>query len=198
MKNVLKIFVGCLVMGGLYTSAIAKPVPDQRPQTILWLPTEDEVNTDAKFVAYHTQSLETQARLCQVALQKSKSITCRDFAQAIIARSNNASHELRTIACAQGLRSGPVLDLDHQWAVTSISDLPKAVFNQAYISELARQQAQQISALEMRPGTVSPSLAAWAERRLSEIREDLTAANSIDTKQKQTSRTAVASTGLSM
>ena len=128
---------------------------------------------EAKFVAENTQNTITQAKLSEIAARKGRSNEVRGLASQMLDQNNMATASLQTLAGAKSVIMPYALDSAHQWRVTRITDLPKDIFNVAYLAQLNEDQVEELSALENLPANLDPSLKTWAEQRKDALRNDI-------------------------
>jgi hypothetical protein len=97
-------------------------------------------------------------------------------------QNNIETCSLQTFVDAKSLNVSVALDPAHQWRVTRISDLPKDMFNVAYLAQLNEDQVEELAALENQSANLDPSLKAWAEQRKATLRSDIVEGGWVEVK----------------
>jgi predicted outer membrane protein len=133
-----------------------------------------DILTDSQVLVNSRMKEAAQARLSQVALQKSKSDKIKAYANRILLENDLAAGRVETMANSDGMIfiPGELANCD-QDRVNRISDLPKDVFNQAYLSRLNEVQLEERENLQNLPPTIDPSVRQWAEQRKAALDSDV-------------------------
>ena len=153
-----------------------------------------DIVTDSQVLVNSRMKEAAQARLSQIALQKSKSHKIKAYANRILLENDLAAGRVETMATADGLIfiPGELANCD-QDRVNRISDLPKDVFNQAYLSDLNEVQLEERHNLQNLPPTTDPSVRQWAEQRKAALDNDVIDAGCLSIKRsKEEARARVA------
>lgn len=129
-----KIVTAALVVAGIVTSleytSIAQPNQPATPRTQSTL-----TPLDRQFIIDAAQGGMAEVSLGQMATQRATSATVKQYGQRMVREHTQANKELMQLAAKKGVTPPKDMGPKYKAAMDRLSQLPKASFDQAYMSE---------------------------------------------------------------
>ncbi|WP_013323726.1 DUF4142 domain-containing protein [Gloeothece verrucosa] len=136
--------------------------------------------TDRNFVTEAAQGGMAEVKLGQLASKRATKAEVKQFGQRMVRDHSQANKELQQLASKKGIKLPSDIGEEHKAALTRLSKLSGAQFDQAYMSLMTEDHNKDISLFENQAQQgQDPDLKAWAAKTLPTLQQHDQLAQSI-------------------